>query len=99
MQVSIWWSNALKNRWFFGGRANSTSDIESKTKTIDTNKNLVENYLDLIKESKERILKDKLNESIYFEAKEAGEFSVPKFTSDIEKNKWIFKNIKLSEKT
>ncbi len=82
----------------FGGRANSTSDIESKQKTIDTNKKFAENYLDLIKESKERILKDKLNESIYFEAKEAGrEFSVPKFTSDIEKINEYSKNIKLSE--
>ncbi len=82
----------------FGGRANSISDIESKEKTIDANKKFAEDYLDLIKESKERILKDKLNETISFEAKEAGrEFSVPKFGADIEKINDYSKNIKSSE--
>jgi DNA repair exonuclease SbcCD ATPase subunit len=82
----------------FGGRANSISDIESKQKTIDANKKFAEDYLDLIKESKERILKDKLNETISFEAKEAGrEFSVPKFASDIEKINDYSRNIKSSE--
>lgn len=82
----------------FGGRANSISDIEYKQKTIDANKKFAEDYLDLIKESKERILKDKLNETISFEAKEAGrEFSVPKFASDIEKINDYSRNIKSSE--
>ncbi|MCC6323606.1 hypothetical protein IT400_02315 [Candidatus Nomurabacteria bacterium] len=82
----------------FGGRANSISDIESKQKTIDANKKFAEGYIDLIKESKERILKDKLNETISFEAKEAGrEFSVPKFASDIEKINDYSRNIKSSE--
>lgn len=82
----------------FGGRANSISDIESKQKTIDVNKKFAEDYLDLIKENKEQTPKNKLNETISFEAKEAGrEFSVPKFASDIEKINEYSKNIKLSQ--